>query len=158
MSEAKSTRKQSSFEGPEFAVRREGFDQFFDKPLPRSTFHDMVNRGTIVPMKGLKGFYKLNESLCRMGLKPVPSLPEGPKERSLEDITRLAFCLIDPTVFPAPSWLLTVSGISERDASHAALISAQHEPHVTALATVVERIHYLQGVLDAAIVAEEPEA
>ncbi len=64
--------------GPISAVRYETTSGNFDKPLPRSTFHDMVNRGTIVPMKGLKGFYKLNESLCRMGLKPVPSLPEGP--------------------------------------------------------------------------------
>ncbi len=111
-----------------------------------------------MPMKGLKGFYKLNESLCRMGLKPVPSLPEGPRERSLEDIARLAFSLIDPDIFPTPSWLLTVSGISERDASHAALMSAQHEPHVTALPTAAERIHYLQGVIDAAIVSAEPEA
>ena len=61
---------------PEFAVRRESFDSYFDKPLPRSTFHDLVGKGIVVPLKGLKGFYKLNDSLRRMGLREVPSLPD----------------------------------------------------------------------------------
>ena len=30
-------------EYPEFAVRREGFNRYFDQPLPTSTFHDKVN-------------------------------------------------------------------------------------------------------------------
>jgi hypothetical protein len=149
MSARANTQKPSPFTGPEFAVRREGFDRFFDKPMPRSTFHDMVNRGTIVPMRGLKGFYKLNESLCRMGLKPVASLPDDPKERSTEEIVRLAFSLIDPLLFPAPSWLLSVSCISERDVSHAALLAEKHTHPVAALSSPIEKIHYLQGVLDA---------
>ena len=149
MSARATTGKQSPFTGPEFAVRREGFDQFFDKPMPRSTFHDMVNRGIIIPMKGLKGFYKLNESLCRMGLKPVQALPEAAKERTMEEMVRMSFSLIDPLVFPAPSWLLSVSCISECDAHHAALIAEKHAACVDALPSPIERIHYFQGVLDA---------
>ncbi|MBN8461131.1 MAG: hypothetical protein J0M04_25180, partial [Verrucomicrobia bacterium] len=123
------TRKQPPFTGPEFAVRREGFDPYFDKPLPRSTFHDLVNRGTIIPMKGLKGFYKLNESLCRMGLKPVPSLPVATKERTQEEIVRLAFSLIDSGLFPVPSWLLSEAAILGRDGDHATLLAGKHAPH-----------------------------
>ncbi len=162
MSASAASRKQSPFAGPEFAVRREKFDSFFDKPLPRSTFHDMVNRGIIIPMKGLKGFYKLNESLFRMGLKPVSSLPDAPIDRTTEEIVRLAFSMIDPELFPAPSWLLSVASISGRDANHAVLISEKHSPDVLALPSHIEKIHYLQGVLDAchmdAVAADGNEA
>ena len=90
---------------PEFAVRREAFDRYFDRPLPSSTFFDLVNKGKIVQMKGLRGFYLLNDSLRRLGLREVPALPES-RKRSLEDILRLAFTLIDPDIFPAPPWTI----------------------------------------------------
>jgi len=50
------------------------------------------------------GFYRLNESRCRMGLREVASLPDVTR-RSAEDLVRLAFTLIDPDLFPAPSWM-----------------------------------------------------
>ena len=80
---------------PEIVVRREGFDSFFDPPLAPSSFHDLVNKGKIVPMKGMRGFYLLNESLRKMGLPEVSEMPSAPRKRSLEDIARLAFTLVE---------------------------------------------------------------
>ncbi|MFT5854871.1 MAG: hypothetical protein ACI8XO_002118, partial [Verrucomicrobiales bacterium] len=74
---------------PEFGVRYETLSRYFEPPLARSTFHDFVNKGTIIPIKGIRGFYKLNESLRRMGLREVRELPTEPESRSLEDIVRL---------------------------------------------------------------------
>src|SRR5690606_36942399 len=99
---------------PEFGVKRKVICRFFSPPLPSSTFHDFVNKGKIIPIKDIRGFYKLNESLKRLGLREVYSLPTEAK-RSLEDVTRLALTLIDPLVFPAPSWLLGVEIMEERD-------------------------------------------
>ena len=59
--------------------------------MPRSTFHKRVEEGKIIPMKGMRGFYLLNESLRRLGLREVRELPKGGSTRSLEDIVRLAF-------------------------------------------------------------------
>jgi len=39
-----------------------------------------------------------------MGLREVASLPDVTR-RSAEDLVRLAFTLIDPDLFPAPSWM-----------------------------------------------------
>ncbi len=67
---------------PEFAVRQEIICRFFDPPMAKSTFHDFVNKGKIIPMKGIRGFYLLNASLSRLGLREVPSLPEMAATRS----------------------------------------------------------------------------
>ena len=135
---------------PEFAVRREGFSCYFDNPLPRSTFHDLVGKGIVIPLKGLKGFYKLNESLRRMGLREVPKLPVPLPSRTTEDILRLAFHAIDPDVFPEPSWLLAAEAIDGRDADHAALLVEKHNAAVMELPSDREKHAYLQGALDAA--------
>jgi hypothetical protein len=143
---------------PEFAVRRETISAYFHPPLPRSTFHDFVNKGTIIPMKGIRGFYLLNASLRRLGLREVPELPKDPTERSMEDIIRLAFSLIDPLVFPPPSWLLTVETINMKDADHARRIADQHQAAVDALDNVYLKIAYQGGVLDAQVMAEGEQA
>ena len=132
---------------PEFAVRRERFNQFFDPPLARSTFHDLVNKGTILPVKGLRGFYRLNESLRRMGLREVTSLPEVSR-RSGEDIVRLAFTLIDPNIFPAPAWLMRENPLDAQDVDHALLVAEKHRANVEALQTAQEKIAYQSGALD----------
>jgi hypothetical protein len=44
---------QTTTDCPEFAVTREAFNRYFEKPMPTSTFHDFVNKGKIVPMKGI---------------------------------------------------------------------------------------------------------
>ena len=128
----------------------EGFSCYFDNPLPRSTFHDLVGKGIVIPLKGLKGFYKLNESLRRMGLREVPKLPVPLPSRTTEDILRLAFHAIDPDVFPEPSWLLAAEAIDGRDADHAALLVEKHNAAVMELPSDREKHAYLQGALDAA--------
>ena len=134
---------------PEFAVRRETICRYFSPPLPSSTFYDLVNKGSVVPLKGLKGFYKLNDSLRRLGLREVPALPECADQRSNEDILRLALVLIDPELFPAPSWMLNVEALDLRDADHARLLADQHVGPINGLATVQEKLAYAAGMLDA---------
>ena len=132
---------------PEFAVRRESFDSYFDKPLPRSTFHDLVGKGIVVPLKGLKGFYKLNDSLRRLGLREVPSLPDVTR-RSGEELVRLAFTLIDPDLFPAPSWMAREDPLDAQDVDHALRIAEKHRANVEALQTPQEKLAYQAGALD----------
>lgn len=71
---------------PEFAVRRETISRYLEPQLSRSTFHDFVNKGTIIPMKGVRGFYLLNTSLRRLGLRDVANLTVDKPTRSMEDI------------------------------------------------------------------------
>src|ERR1035437_9473543 len=132
---------------PEFAVRRESFDRYFDKPLPRSTFHDLVGKGVVVPLKGLKGFYTLNDALRRLGLREVPSLPDVSR-RSGEELVRLAFTLIDPDIFPVPSWLGREDPLDAQDVDVALLIAEKHRDNVEGRQTVQEKLAYLAGVLD----------
>ena len=151
---SKSTSKAAPTGYPEFAVRRDGCNPYFDKPLPRSTFHDLVGKGIIVPLKGLKGFYKLNDSLRRMGLREVPSLPSPLPKRSAEDIARLALTMIDPAAFPSPSWMLAVEALDLIDVDHALLIADRHTEPVNALATLEEKIAYGAGVIDGQVLIE----
>jgi hypothetical protein len=139
---------------PEFAVRAETISRFFSPPLASSTFHDFVNKGKIVPMKGIRGFYLLNDSLRRLGLREVPELPQDVPARTAEEIIRLAFHVIDPEVFAVPSWLLNVEAIDDADLHHAELIVAQHAERVAELADDRLKLAYLQGVLDAATMLE----
>ena len=145
---SKSAAKAAPPEYPEFAVRRDGFNRYFDKPLPTSTFHDKVNEGIIIPLKGLKGFYKLNDSLARLGLRPVMTLPEPEPTRTSDDLIRLAFSLIDPAWFPEPAWLLGAEAIEARDLDLVLRAAEQHRAAVEALATPQEKLAYLAGVLD----------
>ena len=140
---------------PEFAVRREVISRFFDPPMPRSTFHDLVSKGIVLPVKGLRGFYKLNESLSRLGLREVPSLPEDVSKLSGEDIVRLAFAGIDRGVFPDPSWMLRVEALDVKDIDHASLLADKHREHVEALDCAEEKLAYFSGVLDAQVKMEE---
>ena len=109
-------------------------------------------------MKGIRGFYLLNASLRRLGLREVADLPKDPTERSMEDIIRLGFSLIDPLAFPPPSWLLTVETIDMKDADHARRIADQHREAVDALDNVYLKIAYQGGVLDAQVMAEDAQA
>jgi len=150
----KATTGQTEDATPEFVVRRESIARFFDPPLAASSFHDLVNRGKIIPMKGMRGYYLLNESLRRMGLPKVLEIPSAVEKRSLEDIARLAFTLIDPRLFPAPSWLLTEEAIRLVEADHARRIAAEHREKVHALENEHLKLAYFQGVLDAQVMVE----
>ena len=129
-------------------MRREAIGGYFDPPLASSTFHDLVNKGTIIPMKGMRGYYLLNESLRRLGLREVRELPSKPDSRSLEDLTRLAFTLIDHNLFPAPSWLLRVEAIDLRDVDHARRIADQYRLSVESIENIHLKLAYFGGVLD----------
>jgi len=139
---------------PEYAVRAEVIGRYFSPPLASSTFHDFVNKGKIVPLKGIRGFYKLNDSLRRLGLREVAELPETVSSRTAEEIIRLAFCSIDPEVFHPTSSFLGVDVIDSTDFLHAELIFAQHSRHVVVLDNDRLKHGYLQGVLDAAVMQE----
>lgn len=142
---------------PEFGVRYETISGYFKPPLARSTFHDRVQDGTIVPMKGMRGFYLLNESLRRLGLREVHELPSRPGSRSLEDIARLAFTLIDRELFPEPSWLLHIEAIDVKDADHALKLADQYREKVASLDSIPLKLAYFQGVLDWASMVEADE-
>lgn len=142
---------------PEYVVSRESFDRYFDKPMPTSTFHDLVNKGKIIPFKHMRGRYLLNASLRRLGLREVSELPQPPSELSLEDIVRLAFSLIDPLLFPAPSWMLHREAISAKDAEHAIQLYERHHFDVEAMDDPHAKLAYLQGVLDWASMMEISE-
>lgn len=134
---------------PEFIVSREYFNRYFEKPLPTSTFHDLVNKGKIIPMKDIRGCYLLNTSLRRLGLAEVRELPTLASSRSLEEIVRLAFTLIDRDLFPEPSWLLFHEAIDLNDAEHARRIADHHRGRVESQGHVKLKLAYFQGVLDA---------
>ncbi len=66
----------------------------------------------------MRGFYKLNDSLRRLGLREVPKIPQKVVSRTTEDIVQMAFHAIDPDVFPPPSWLLDVKAIILHKGDH----------------------------------------
>lgn len=57
--------------GNEIFVRREDFDRYFSKPIPRATFFRWVDQGKIKKARDLDGWYKLNATLVYQGLQPV---------------------------------------------------------------------------------------
>lgn len=134
---------------PEFAVRWETISRFFDPPMARSTFHDFVNKGKIIPMKGIRGFYLLNESLRRLGLREVAKLPVVTESRSIADIVRLAFHLLDPDLIPMPSWMMGEEDFDFRDFEHAAHQVDLHREAYGGLQSPAEKLAYIEGVLDA---------
>ena len=133
---------------PEFAVGREVFMHFIEPPIGKTKFHDLVKRGLIVKVKELRGFFRLNESLRRLGLREVASLPKDIPKRSTEEILRLAFTAIDPLTFPQPSWADAAEGLDMNDVDHARLLFNLHREFVEELETPHERLHYFAGVLD----------
>ena len=146
--------KKTTSNCPEFGVRRETISAFFNPPLPKSTFYDLVDKGKITPVKGLKGFYCLNDSLRRLGMREVQSLP-GLVKRSGEDIVRLAFTLIDPEVFPAPPWMLSDEPVDVRDLEAAYWIVERCREAVEALEHPILKIQYMAGYLDAEFMKNE---
>lgn len=154
---SKSSAKNEPTGYPEFGVRKEIICSFFTPPMPSSTFHDRVNDGIIVPIKGMRGFYKLNDSLRRLGLREVPKPPQDVPTRTTEDIIRLAFHLIDPDLFPAPVWLGKAEVIAAADFHHAELVASQHSANLAEMPELDHdrlKMNYLQGVIDIADIAQ----
>jgi len=90
---------------PEFAVDRQTLSKFLRPEISKSAFHDLVAQGKIAPLDGLRGSYRLNESLIRHSLQPVPEWPEA---RNIGDreILELALTIAAPDVADPPPWLL----------------------------------------------------
>lgn len=135
----------------EFPVKRQKFCEMFSPPLARSTFYDWVRAGKITPMKQCSGYFLLNASRVRLGLPPLKEIPGGVGERSLEDITRLAFTLIDPRTFPAPPWMLTVSAISVKDLDHALRIADQNREEISVMEHAEFKLAHFARRLDATV-------
>ncbi len=100
-------------------------------------------------MKGICGFYRLNESLKRLGLREVPCLPVEASKRSVEDILRLALNRIDPAVFPMPPWVAVQEEIDLRDINHAKHLAEMHREDIESLESFHEKAAYGAGALDA---------
>ena len=141
-------------DGPEFIVSREAFDRYFERPIPTSTFHDLVSKGKVVPWSEMRGRYYLNASLKRMGLPAVRELPTKPGALSLEDVFRYAFTLIDPLLFSEPPAMLTAEVIDASTVDHAKRIAIEHREIFEALSSTEEKQAYFAGVLDAQVVIE----
>ena len=133
---------------PEFAVNRETISSFFNPPLAKSTFYDMVSSGKVVAMKGIKGMYLLNQSLKRLGLREVSALPEKKSSRSMKEIIRLAFSLLDPAIFPTPSWVIFSEETPFRDQQQAEELAELFREDLESLKSPAERVQFLAGVLD----------
>lgn len=136
------------YDGPEFIVCREVFDSYFDRPLPNSSFHDLVHRGQVIPWPHMRGRYYLNASLLRLSLPTVSEMPKASERRSLEEIARLAFTLIDRNLFPEPAWLLREEAIDAKDADHVILLANRYRDKVESFEHVELKLAYFQGVID----------
>ena len=132
---------------PDYAVDRETLTKFFHPPIGRSTFHDLVNRGKIIPVKGIRGYYLLNESLRRMGLREVAALPSNP-HCSPEDYVRIAFNLIDENLFPLPPVMMTWEP-QQQDWSYAWMLAEKHRAAIEQCEEPEMKIAYASGVMDA---------
>lgn len=78
----------------------------------------------------------------------------GKSKRSIEDIVRLAFTMIDRELFPPPSWMLFEKDLDPRDVDHARRLVDQYRKAVEALSSTKLKLAYFEGVLDWAAMME----
>jgi len=78
----------------------------------------------------------------------------GRSKRSVEDIVRLAFTMIDHELFPPASWMLFEKNMDPRDTDHALRMADQHRKAVEAQNSTTLKLAYFQGVLDCAAMME----
>ncbi len=112
---------------PERAVDRETLMRFFEPPIGRSTFYKMVNKGVFIKVDGVRGFYRLNESLLQLGLQPVMDLPESPKAAQREQKRKeLAMSTAKPDAGPRPEQLQGVGRLTALEKSRVAVMVRRH--------------------------------
>jgi hypothetical protein len=89
--------------------------------------------------------------LRRLGLREVPSIPNDASKSKQEDILRLAFTLIDPQLFPMPSWFVMADDekLDVREEDHAKLLAGIYRPEMDALGSYQEKLAFAAGVIDA---------
>ena len=135
----------------EFAVRREVLERLFDPPIGRSTFFDLVDRGKIAKIRGLRGYYRLNESLRRLGMPEVEKLPgnggdDGPlNDRVLADFA-LSLCIPE---LPEPSELLA-HALSGEEVLKILRLQRTYSFALKKIKALPERLAFAQGARDAA--------
>jgi hypothetical protein len=141
---------------PEFAVNREVLMKYFKPKIGKSTFYDLVQRGKIAEVHGLRGYYRLNESLRRLGLPAVDQLPsdertsDGLSDRALVDIA-LSICM--PDELPVPSELLAHA----LTADEVLKVGSLQRAYSVALSDIHDRrarLNFAQGVRDAGMTME----
>ncbi len=108
-------------------------------------------------MKGLRGYYLMNESRRRLGLSELDEVPGGEK-RSAEGLLRLGFSMIDRILFPEPAWIGLVESIDPMEYDHAIAMADRYRDSVESLASVGEKLAYFQGVLDVEYAARMMES
>ena len=135
----------------EFAVRREVLERLFDPPIGRSTFFDLVERGKIAKVKGLRGYYRLNESLRRMGMPEVERPPGNARdESSLNDRILADFALsLCISELPEPSELL-IHALSGEEVLKVLRLQRSYSFALRTIKLLPERLAFAQGVRDAA--------
>ena len=138
---------------PEFAVRREVIQAFFTPPIAKSTFYDLVQRGTIAEVHGLRGYYRLNQSLSRLGMPAVDRLPSGEgKSTDLDDraLVDIALSICMPDELPIPSELLSHK-LTPGEVLKIARLRRAYDKGLSEVHDPVGRIKFAQGVRDAAM-------
>jgi hypothetical protein len=129
--------------------------RFFDPPVGKTKFHDLVNQGLVVKVRGLRGYYRLNESLVRLGLQPVKELPKAHKT-SDEDIVELSLAIAAPDVVDPPMWM--EDGLKQSDVAKALVLAerwmAELEDPADPVSDPDERREYAQGIRDGQWVLE----
>lgn len=139
----------------EFAVRREVLERLFDPPIGRSTFFDLVERGKIAKVKGLRGYYRLNESLRRLGMPEVEKIPGnagGGEPMSGRVLADLALSLCIPEL-PLPSELLT-HALSGHEVLKVMRLQRSYDFALRQTESTAEQLAFAQGARDAAYLLE----
>lgn len=153
---AKSLGKSVLAEGvSEFAVTMEGIVEFFDPPIAKSTFYDLRKRGKVIPLKGLRGYYCLNESLVRLGMKPVTEISRKVAPTA-EEIGRFALWVIEPELFICPArFMEDFPALLSHEYEKVLEIGRQCEPELAKLDHDRLKIAYGQGMIAALIMDSE---
>lgn len=73
----------------EIFVRREAFDRYFAKPIPKATFFRWVNEGKVKKARDLDGWYLLNKTLVHQGMQPVDVTEFQKSREALHPAVRL---------------------------------------------------------------------
>lgn len=85
-------------------VRREDFDGYFSKPIPKATFFRWVNEGKVKKARDLDGWYKLNATLIHQGLPEIDlkayraNQKKQTREFRKKQLLYLAFVECDPAL------------------------------------------------------------
>ena len=121
---------------------------FFEPPIGKSTFYDLVQQGVVVQVPAPRGYYKLNTSLARLGLKGVSAIPRAGGVGPVE-VTALALWMAAPDLCPCPPWMLDLE--PTQDQSRTATAQAEiFRRELGSLESVAEKREFIQGVLDMA--------